>query len=149
MINHYWTFFLFLIKAKYRHGIHSPFVFQLVDYFHHDKTWQKTKKWPLTQNQYTQINLVFKQCLKSFAKTVANPDLLKIIFYDVREINLHETLDTLEDKNQIIVLESLFYQRKKWNRYSRKTTHVMIDFYFWGICYRRNQAGQFFLIRIL
>lgn len=148
MINHYWSFLLFLLKSKKRHGVHSAFVYELNDYFYRNTNWKKAKKWTFRLKRSSDVNDLFIKTLKAFISTYSPEISMKFSLYDASRIPLETILDRTSNQDEIIVVKSLYFQRKKWAKRTPKESHVMIDFYFWGLCCQRNQVSQHFLIRI-
>ena len=146
---HYWKYFLFKCSSKYRHGVHSPFVFELVNYFHRDKKWQKIRRWPLSLKNFAQINTTFKNVFSSYINEKNTTLKMTLSFIDANNVVLEQIKNSLEGENHILVIESLFNHRKQWKKLTLKKSYVLIDFYFWGVCCHRKQIPQLFLIRIL
>ena len=149
MLKHLIKYLLFCIKAKYRFGIHSPFVYQLNEYFHNDFEWQNRPKNPFKKGYCNQINLLFIKKIKAFIQNQNHFVVDKIHCIKATPETLKQTLNQYLDPTGILIMEAWFRYRKTWRKKLHKSAFVTIDFYFWIVFLKKNQATQSFLIRLL
>ena len=139
----FFHYFLFCCKATTHHGVHSPFIFQLITNCFFNSEWLKIRRLPITADGFHKMDLLFKKLLKDyFAKNEKNRFTLTF----KNELKIPTAVQP--DENSIWVFSGIHTQRKKWLAFSYKE-NVRLDFFYWGILlFKTDQAKETFLLRI-
>ncbi len=164
MIRKFWTRLFFLIKSTNQHGVHSPFVYDLV-------TKGLYKK--VTKNN----NLVYPENALQWSKKQKNILLKLITYFSIDAIltlknnksnslyNSHNNLIIIDlinletkyltntNSSQILVFRNIYQTKKTYENWKKiiefKELTVTIDLYFLGLAFKRpKQQKEHFIIRV-
>ena len=167
----YWKF---LLKSTNQHGVHSPFVYQLVTncFYNTNKINTTSLDFPKElSNKHISILANFIQYFSINSYFVAAPathGIFKFLTHLKRnntEIEYADFIYVSAEKfasglteiliqkffsNTVIIIETPYQNEKHWISLKKKeSSRVIVDTYFFGfIFYRKQQAKEEFFIRI-
>jgi hypothetical protein len=150
MIQHYFRFLFFKLKATNQHGVHSPFLYALVCFCFYNTSRNRKKFKPWKSKMHNLIAIEISKQLQQFAKQASTDfqiDPLKVIH--IRNKTLAQWIEEqkIEDEPHITLIDNLHLQRRSWNGFKIKSQYILLDLFFYGIVIHRPQqtAETFFL----
>jgi hypothetical protein len=169
-----YSYFRFLYQSNNQHGVHSPFVYQLIT----TCFYAKNSIYPQWKNQKTALNVKEKQFLWRFLTYIQPSEIIDwSIHKDLENLPTQKFTDTKNKKiqyfgNNIAMAATMLYKKETFienddiwivNKMHKNKTNYMIwnalksnsrvmvtvDVYFFGlIFFRKEQAQQHFKIRV-
>lgn len=158
----------FLLKSTNQHGIHSPFVYQLVTRCFYNTSMNKSnnitaiyiKDKKLSNKQANFINKLINYFEKdsegfSFQKgniLKSNNGKFDLIYFNTPDQFDFNMFETLFHTNQMVLINNIYNSKKQNEVWKTITKHslvpVSIDVYFFGLLFfRKEQAKEHFIIR--
>lgn len=137
----------FWFYSSNQHGVHSPFVFDLVSHCFFNKDWKKIKFFPFTNDQFKSLDRQFQERLKNyFSHKVSTTQTLYTLKFVTKDTDVKQLS---AESNCIWVFSGLHSDRSQWVQVS-KTATIRIDCFFWGILsFKKDQATESFYLRIV
>jgi len=143
----------FCAKSKTNHGVHSPFVYDLITSCFFNDKWIKKRRNIFTNESLKSNSLYIIKVLKSFIKNYnghnqSNQIILKICSKD----NPLKSIEKLNTKytDFILFIENSQNLRSIIKAMVKEKKYVLIDFYFWALVMKRNgNKPEYFKIGIM
>ena len=150
MIQYYFKFLFFKLKASNQHGIHSPFLYALVCFCFYNKEWKSKGLKPWNSKKHNLIAIEISEQLRLFVIQASNDfriDTSKIIHTKNKKLVQWTKQLNIEDEPHITLIDNLHLQRDAWSAFRGSPDYVALDLYFYGIIIHRPQltAETFFL----
>jgi len=152
MIQHYFKFLFFKLKATNQHGIHSPFLYALVCFCFYNKEWKskKFKPWNSKKHDLTAISILER--LRFFAKLSSidfQIDTPKVMHIQNKALAQWTKELNIKDEPHITLIDNLHLQRDAWDTFRNSSDYVVLDFYFYGIIiHRPQQSTETFFLKV-
>ncbi len=142
-MSSFFQYLIFCLKATTHHGVHSPFVYQLTTNCFYTSEWRKKRTFPLTENGFQKMDMLFKQRLTSYF-TKEGRTQFKLSF----QKELQPPPSVQPDENTVWVFSGIHSQREEWLKFSCQE-NIRLDFFYWGVLFfKTDQAKELFLLRI-
>ncbi len=143
----------FCAKSKTNHGVHSPFVYNLITSCFFNEKWIRKRKNIFTNKSLKNNSLYIIKELKSFMKNYnyhnqSNQIILNIYSKD----NPLKSIEKLNKKytDFILFLENCQTLRPIIKIAVKEKKYVLIDFYFWALVLKRKgKQAEYFKIKII
>ena len=158
------SYLRFLLKSTNEHGIHSPFVFDLVTkclYKKPQKAKQKTLDVLLKSIEYFEVKnvVVFSDpavegiIKKEYPEVSFSKEPKDLVFFNAVPNGTFSELLGQVHNDSVILFKNIYSSAEEFRKWSELTEHekitVSIDFYYCGLVFiRREQVKQHFYIRI-
>jgi len=143
---HWFRYLMFRWKATNHHGVHSPFVFELITACFFNSVWKKEVFFPFSTRQYERLTQLFLDKLEAWRQNNGLNSPLEIVPFSP-EIKHNTSPSTLPF---FICYTQLHHHRQAWTQYCIAQPGIVLDFYFWGCHIKRSaQADQVFLLKIV
>ena len=102
----------FWFHSSNQHGVHSPFVFDLVSHCFFNKDWKKIKFFPFTNDQYKSLDRQFQERLKNyFSHKVSTTQTLYTLKFVTKDTDVKKLS---AESNCIWVFSGLHSDRSQW-----------------------------------
>lgn len=155
------SYLSFLVTSVNQHGVHSPFVYQLVTKCLYAKKLSASISSPsFLQNTNKKQDTILQKLNRYFLpKTWKNATSKKqfnsydFILFEVPNVEVFKNQIPLATNNSVFIVKNI-YQNKKANQHWNKIINlnkvtVSIDTFYLGIVFfRKEQAKQHFTIRV-
>ena len=152
MIQHYFKFLFFKLKASNQHGIHSPFLYALVCFCFYNKEWKSKGLKPWNSKKHNLIATEISEQLRLFVIQASNDfriDTSKIIHTKNKKLVQWTKQLNIEDEPHITLIDNLHLQRDAWKSYQTLSPYILLDLYYYGIViHRPQQTAETFFIKV-
>jgi len=152
MIQHYFKFLFFKLKATNQHGVHSPFLYALVCFCFYNRDWKSKGLKPWNSKKHNLIAIEISEQLRLFTKIASNDfqiDAPKIIHTKSKTLVQWIKQLNVEDEPHITLIDNLHLQRDAWTNYRTSSQYILLDLFYYGIViHRPQQTAETFFLKI-
>ena len=151
MINLF-NYIIFYLRSTNNHGVHSPFIYDLLTFCFYNKKWKKERKnFILKKNLENNLSFFINE-LNSFLIYYNKNNILNQFFIKLKlDKNPIDLIDSLNLKYSqfILLIENSHDLRSIIKVIENKGKYLIVDFYFWIIVVKKKGNNpQTFKIRV-
>jgi len=143
----------FYAKSKTNHGVHSPFVYDLITSCFFNEKWIKERKSIFTKENLKSNSLYIIKKLKEFIKNYNEYNQSNLIILNIYSRDNHlKLIEKLNKKHTqfILFIGNCQNLRPTIKAIEKEKTYMLIDFYFWALVLKKkDNQPEYFKIRVL
>ena len=151
MIN-FFNYIKFCYKSTSNHGVHSPFVYDLITFFLFNIKWKKERNFFCIKKHLQSNSLLFIEGLKKYLLNYNKDNLSDQFFFKVQsKDNLIELINKLNIKYSqfVLFIDNSHCLKPIIQTIENIKMYIVIDFYFWAIIIKKQgNQSQNYKIRV-
>ena len=151
MIN-FFNYIKFCFRSTSNHGVHSPFVYDLITFCFFNKKWKKKRNFFCVKKHMQSNSIFFIEGLKKYLLNYNKNNLSDQFFFKVHsKDNLIELINKLNIKYSqfVLFIDNSHSLKPIIQTIENLKMYIVIDFYFWAIIVKKQgNQSQNYKIRI-